>query len=177
MNPASVAKACDSVSAPALGFEPVRRFLIECGLDEAASLYGRRQAGKYLENAGKGERHLLNLLVADRIAVERFTKLGNHCRGMAAGLGAGRNPARHAIRAANEIDKKCRSRLKRLFHHTDASTLGPLLLVEATAALSAHLGRPEPLRVTIRLNDASAPRDSGAVAVRSLCRLPGVVRV
>jgi hypothetical protein len=170
MNLASVSRACTG-AIPGLRnrLVPIHRYLAENSPPETAGYYLPELARRIADSARRSNRYFQNLLVADRLAMERFMRIGNQCRKYRIAPKRRQEPIRYLLREAAGIDKGFLSRFRRLSSTEDVSPLGALLLVEATAALSGHYGRPEAIEVTLRLSDAAAPPGTGALVVQHSC--------
>ncbi len=166
MSPASVQQACRSArsrlpelqnamvrAAGAAGVEHTIRFLLGCPAPRLAAAVAR------------GNRDFLHLLEADRTAFESLVALGNHCRRIVSQLEEHpAQPPRFLWKAAAEVEKRFRSRFRRLLGATGISHLGVLLLIEATAVLGQALGRPVRPEVLLEIEAPGGARRLGWVS-------------
>jgi hypothetical protein len=172
MNRKSVSKACRSARrAVTEKLSAIELHLRRSGLQQAADLYKPSAAERALARAEYGNRTFLNLLVADGVAVEMLRKLGARGRGIRLRIAESPPaPVRNLIQAAKDSVRVFRTRFKRLSRDEELAALGSLLMLEASAAASEHLGRGTPLCVTVRLEDAASGSRDGAILLHASTR-------
>jgi hypothetical protein len=111
--------------------------------------YGPSEAGRLIEHVRKQGRNFDSLLIADAMFVDEIMTLANSAREIRA---LARTAPSKAIKKMSQdsarLSRAFHSKLNRLYAGRELAALGPLLFVEATAALSQSAS---PLEVTAEL--------------------------
>ncbi len=156
MNCAKVAASARDLYSVLPGrIEALRGCLFEVGCEAEASWWSPGRLESVRRRAACGNRHYLNLLAADQLSVGRFLRWGNEYRRRACEKKAAPERAlQHVVRSAADIDQKFRIHFNRLSRWEDLVALGPLLHIEATAALNRALGREAERSLTLEVKDA-----------------------
>jgi hypothetical protein len=151
MDPDAVERAVNSAlrSFPA-ALASVRQTLLAAGRTGAAAYYDPAEARYILASVLRQRRNFAALLTADAFFIEEAVRLADCARELRSL--AATNPAtaiRNLSRYSNSMVQAFHRRLCRLYARQDFLALGPLFLLEATAAL--HLNAPAPPRVAATL--------------------------
>lgn len=140
LNPAMEQAACRLTRRPlAAELTRARSMLREMGKPSLAERYSSKYAGEILERvlSIQLERQLLRtLLYGDGCIINAVLELGSRAARLTS--------VRDLTIAAGGFSKKVHARLRRLYTGCDFSTLGSLMLVEATKAMEAALLRVDP---------------------------------
>ncbi len=168
INPSSFQLALrKSSSALPSRLAAVRRMLAEGGMDHLAEAYHPKLAPRILRKLRRVNRQFQNLLAADELFIDHFLALGNRARELKDEVTGGEAP-RFLLRVVLELTKGLHPKLRRLYAGQDMTVLAPILLIEATSALNAVLGRPAPIEAVLRI----ASSGGGAQVVLHGCSEP-----
>lgn len=140
--------------------------LLDLGMEKIAGEYAPKRATRILSWLNGGNRNLQKLLAADALAMNQLENLGIRGRKLGRDLAANPDRATHfLLRSVNQLLKNLHPRLRRYYAGADLTTFGSLILVEATSALSAALGRPAPVQAVVRWRPAADAAATEQVAV------------
>ena len=129
-----------------------REFLLAAGKEETARFYCPDRAGPILARLQRQPRYLNALLAAETYLVDTFVRMGTQTRELTNRLA--REPqtaARDFAAFAEDIGGAFHRKLRRLYNGRGFLSLGSLLLVEATRALSEALGTPAAISAVLHL--------------------------
>jgi hypothetical protein len=126
----------------------VRTRLIAAGKPELAQAYHPEEAKFILQRVRKQRKSIQALIATEGDIVNFILRFGLQ-------LQAG-NDAIAAVREAPEFVRGLASRLRRLFREQDLTWMGPMLLLEATNALSMALGAGSAIRTAVSASPSPA---------------------
>lgn len=129
----------------------IHRALIEAGRTELAAAYHPDLAKDIIAGVRKERRAIQALVAAEGAIVNQILKFGLELR-------VAEDP-RRVTSLASEFAHGLGTRLRRLFRDRDLTGFGPLVLIEATNALSKTLFGEPALRVSANVRQVD-PRDS-----------------
>ncbi len=114
---------------------------------ELSQKYSQRRTPRMLAYIAGMPRLFTALLHGENRIMEAILRFGQE-------VGAGTR-LRHgdALKAGSSLHRRLGQRLRRMCNAVDTGGLAGVLLVEATAALAASLGRPEPVEALLTLRD------------------------
>lgn len=149
MNPESVQRALRSASSPlAELLQSAAALLAACGREAIAHRYRRLEPKALLEAVKRSPRAFQSLLAAEACFVEEIIKFALEARLLR------EEPAeapRRLYRLVAQFTESLHQRLRRLYRGLSAVSLGSLVLLEASQALSRAHGTPAPLEALLRL--------------------------
>lgn len=131
----------------------VEALLIAAGKERTAEYYERREAGAILQRVARFPHQYRSLLAADAFLVDALVTLA--ARGRAFRSTAEKNPVRAVSllsQFAGRFVNAFHGRLRRLYGGEDFACFGPLLLLEATAALHNAVVAPAGVAAILRLS-------------------------
>jgi hypothetical protein len=152
LDPGHLSKAVGRILDP-LGkrFAEIRRLLLDQGRPIAADAYMWRWAGLALKQMKDMlNRPFATILQGESQVVNAFLTMA------VKGPSFPANP-RQLFESAGELAHTLELRLKRLLGEPAISAIAPLLIAEATRALSAAQGNSAPLEVVVRLSEDNGP--------------------